>query len=435
MKINLYIFCLNIIYVLTILHSNTIGNIALIFNLVIFALQSVRIVRCTISIFNNTKLCSSDFISIPVSDRRYVFVIPFYNTDIQIIRNMLTMLADHSKAITKYVIILALEDFEVGSIEKAQLLMTQYNTRFVNVMYTSHVQYLNETVGTVSCINSALRTISMYLKVTDMVIITCAGALIHENYTDALENMGNSTDIFASPLLYDLNTTRTSLLVCIQDYLFAINRISFMNPIISGIGFPMQVYAFSYDLIKKIGYFDTTNKDSTHDIHTFLKAYSENETPSLKMIPVPIFVRHIECDTFYSTFVARYTQSVKHYMGTFDIAFVCKNVIQKFTIKGLYILFKLYELYTFPLINIQTLLIFKNKYTYTLATLILILVNITCYEITRHVSSNKYFYRESNLPWYKTLVYPILLSPLTILFTVLPFIHTVLLHAQDIDFY
>jgi hypothetical protein len=367
-------------------------------------------------------------------NKHHVFVIPSYMTNVHVLSKMLNFLASHNSC-SRYTIILAMEENEPDSVSKATLLMNHFRNKFQQIIFTVHVQHLNEVPELISNINSSLRTVSINLCNDDIITILKPDVLVPEKYIFELDLIANNSTIYTAPLLYENNADETPKIITIHDYISSANRIHHMHPLLVNIGFPAQIYSMSLALIKEKGYFDTTCDAIVHDVHCFLKAYAITKgNTELKMVPVPINVPHIEGSSYKQCFRNKYIDCLKHYIGMMDFLYVFKTVIPSCGIlRGIIILFQLYELYMFPFFHIIALLFFNTYYRYHIVSITCITINILAYEIIRHTSTFKLYNHNCYFGLIHKPLYLVYGFISTICFSLVPFIHVMLLFLQNID--
>jgi hypothetical protein len=391
------------------------GELFLSLHLLVFAHQTTQLLFAAFKINKSVKY------DMAYVTKTHVFVIPSYMASLQDLNYTISFLATHSSC-SRYIVVLAMEEFEPGSVEKALILVNQYKHTFMDITYTVHTQHLNEIPELISNANSAIRTIAINLKDDDIVTIMRHDVLIPEKFVSELDIRANNDDIFAAPIIYDQNPWETPVYVCVHDFLTAIWRIPLM---MSGTGFPMHVYSMSMALIKKTGYWDTGRGAIAHDVHMFLKTSAATDVSTV-MIPVPVNMKHDGNN--------KYMETLKHNFGILDIAYAYHTVFQKCSIiRSMCIMLHLYELYMFPIINIQTLLLFPNHYVFHSATFALLLFKVACYETIRFSNCNALFNRDPRFRVVHSLTYPLCIWFVGILYTVIPFFHVMILLLQGVD--
>lgn len=383
-------------------------------HLLIFINQTVRTMYSTYRIIKYSKY-NPAFVDVR---NNHVFIIPMYMTSLQDINHTIAFLACHS-CCNKYTVVIALDESDSGSLEKAIILVNQYKIKFAKIMYTVHTRHLNEIPEIIATINSAIRTIGLNLSDDDIVTIMQHDMLIPEKYVVELDIRSNDTDIFLAPTMYDHNTSETPIHVCIQDYLTAMYRMH--------ISLPMHVYSMRAGLIKKIGYWDTTNDAISHGIHMFLKARVCDSNTNAVMIHVPVNVKHNINKT--------YTDTVKYYFGMLDIAYIYNYVLPRNgnVIDGAFLVLQMYQVYLFFIVNTQTLIMFRQHFLLHAITFGLLLTRIMCYELVRHLTSNALFNRPARFKVTHSFFYPIIMWFNGITYTFLPFFHVMLLIIQNRD--
>ncbi len=189
--------------------------------------------------------------------KKHVFIIPNFKEPLHVLRNTLQRLAQHSNS-SSYTIVLAMEAKEPDYEGKAAELMEEFRLSFGKMIRTAHVLQSYEMPGKASNVNFAVRDVADSLEAEAMLTILDADAEVCERYVAELDAISNMRDIFAAPILFEMNTAATPMLVCVNDYIWGAMAIQNMNPFSSTkIGFPMSAYSLSVSLVKRVGFWDT----------------------------------------------------------------------------------------------------------------------------------------------------------------------------------
>ena len=163
--------------------------------------------------------------------------------------------------------------------------------------------------GKSSNVNHAVRQVSTQLESDAILTILDADAEVCEKYVTELDKMANMRDIFAAPILFDMNTDTTPFMVCVNDFMWAAMAIQNMNPITGVVGFPMSAYSMSLNLVRRVQFWDTHPDSIGEDMHMFIKAYIRTKGEvKLQFVPAPINMGHVEGDTYLGTVWARILQ-------------------------------------------------------------------------------------------------------------------------------
>ena len=110
--------------------------------------------------------------------------------------------------------------------------------------------------GKSSNVNHAVRQVSTQLESDAILTILDADAEVCEKYVTELDKIANMRDIFAAPILFDMNTDTTPFMVCVNDFMWAAMAIQNMNPITGVVGFPMSAYSMSLNLVRRVQFWD-----------------------------------------------------------------------------------------------------------------------------------------------------------------------------------
>ena len=94
---------------------------------------------------------TSPLIEDGINDQIYhLFVIPSYREETELLSQTINQLASHSAAKQRYLVVLAMEAHEEGSIDKAKELIAKHLNQFKSVTYTHHVMRPLEQKGKAS---------------------------------------------------------------------------------------------------------------------------------------------------------------------------------------------------------------------------------------------------------------------------------------------
>ena len=110
--------------------------------------------------------------------------------------------------------------------------------------------------------------------------------------------------------------------------------------------FPLSNYTLSYNLIKRIGFWDTCADAIGEDFHTTIKAYWKTQG-DMKTCPIYTPFNQVNIATgngYWEDCKARFWQAERHAKGVADAAWCMKMALnQPFRVKNLYVLFNVFE--------------------------------------------------------------------------------------------
>ena len=115
------------------------------------------------------------------------------------------------------------------------------------------------------------------------------------------------------------------------------NLLSFFN-----MSFPLSNYSLSYNLIKKIGFWDTCADAIGEDFHTTLKSYWKTQG-DMKTCPIYTPFNQVNIETgkgYWEDIKARFWQAERHAKGVADVAWCLKMLLnQPFKLKNLFVFY------------------------------------------------------------------------------------------------
>lgn len=147
------------------------------------------------------------------------------------------------------------------------------------------------------------------------------------------------TQIFTRNHLDVPVTTRTYDLL--HAFAHTSNLFSWVN-----MSFPLSNYTISYQLIKKIGFWDTCADAIGEDFHTTLKTYWKTHG-DMRTYPIYTPFNQVNIATgngYWEDVKARFWQAERHAKGVADFPWCLKMLLNNpFTLKNLYIVFNVFE--------------------------------------------------------------------------------------------
>jgi hypothetical protein len=128
--------------------------------------------------------------------------------------------------------------------------------------------------------------------------------------------------------------------------------IHFVNLVsVCGISFPLSNYTLSFNLIKKVGFWDTCPDAIGEDFHTTIKAFWKTEG-EIKTVCVHTPFNQVNVQTgngYYEDVMARFWQAERHARGCADVAYVLKMLFTRpFNIRTTLISYHVLECFLLP---------------------------------------------------------------------------------------
>jgi hypothetical protein len=252
-------------------------------------------------------------------------------------------LATHSEAKKRYLVFLAMEAHEEGSVEKAQGLIAKYGKYFKVMSFSHHKIREFEQKGKASNVSwcaehleeqefkkHGINPNDVFLTIID------ADSWVPEIYMvevqeriDAHYDLRYKT-IFMPGQMY----TRNHLEVPISTRVYDLGHgsLHFSNMVgVFEATFPLSNYTISFNLIKRIGFWDTCPDAIGEDFHTTLKAFWKTNG-DVRTIDVHVPFNQVNVQTgngYWADVTARFWQAERHARGCADAAYALKMLFTK----------------------------------------------------------------------------------------------------------
>ncbi|KAI8799544.1 hypothetical protein BJ742DRAFT_845539 [Cladochytrium replicatum] len=267
----------------------------------------------------------------------HLFVLPNYCEPLQLLRKTVARLGSHRAAKTNYVIVMAMEEREAESVEKARALREEFEDSFKDFLVTFHPPNIpGESAGKGSNVNYAVRTACGVLSRKGipmkqmMVTVSDADSGIPELYISCLERAAaDAVDpysvVYCPPIFFSRNAFSVPAPVRATDIMWSIMHLqNLANP--RGLMFAASNYSLSMVLADKVGYWDTDFASIGEDMHMGLKCFFKTEG-AMRMVPiyVPINQANVQTTGWFENIKARYVQAKRHYFGVADTAYALRN--------------------------------------------------------------------------------------------------------------
>ena len=246
----------------------------------------------------------------------------------------LDWIGSHAGAQTQYMVMLAMEKHEEGSDLKAMELIKGYGSKFRVMDFTRHEIRENEQKGKASNVSWCAEHLELYFKKylidEDNVLITIIDAdswvppLYIAKVDEYLSGSPENKDIaiFVPPQIFTRNYMDVPVFTRVYDHTHSLAQLSNMRSCFNLI-FPISNYSVSYNLMKRIGFWDTCQDAIGEDFHTTQKAFWKTRG---EMMNVPIYVpfNQVNVQTgkgYLADVEARFWQAERHAQGCADVAY------------------------------------------------------------------------------------------------------------------
>jgi hypothetical protein len=260
----------------------------------------------------------------------HIVIIPNYQEEITVLRRTLSFMAAHASAQTSISIVLAMENREVGAMNKGLSLKNEFGSRFNGFLVTLHP---DDLVGEIQCksanLNWAIRQImhewvGKGAYALDRVIITVmdADTLWHPQYFNSLGVLFATDEqrysiFWQAPMRYHGNVWHTApLMRILHAYATAWELAYLAAPWWSAL--PMSSYSASLRLLHAAGYWDA---DAISDEwHMFIKAFFQCHG-KLEPVFLPFLANAVVGRTLWLEIKGRYMQTLRHAWGAKEIGY------------------------------------------------------------------------------------------------------------------
>lgn len=265
------------------------------------------------------------------NDVHHMVIIPNYSESIDLLRHTLSNLALSPEA-QQITIVLAMEEREEGSEQKAQQLVMEYEQAFAHVIYSIHPQNIPRELRCKSANqNWAARfgrrqLVDEWGYNPDHIVVTTmdADTLWHPRYFSALTAYFATDDeryqhMWQAPIRYHSNVYEINPLMRIVNAYATAFELAFLS---AGwwLSLPMSSYSMSLRLLEASNYWDTDV--IADEWHTYIKAFASTKG---RVLIQPIFLPFLSQATtgknFWQACINRYKQSLRHGWGSKELGF------------------------------------------------------------------------------------------------------------------
>lgn len=274
-------------------------------------------------------------------DRYYAFVIPSYKEDVDLLADTLKWIASHSRSRTNYLVFMAMERHEEGSEAKAASIIDRFRSCFRMMEYTCHELREHEHRGKASNVSWCVEHLEPYLQKggipLDRLFVTVidADSWVPPLYIDKVEEYldmhieSEHISVFVPPQIFTRNYLDVPVFVRMYDHTHSFAQLSNMRSCLDLI-MPISNYTLSYQLIKRIGFWDTCADAIGEDFHTTQKAFWKTGG-EIKSVPIYTAFNQVNVSTgisYWADIEARFWQAERHAQGVSDVAYSINQMIK-----------------------------------------------------------------------------------------------------------
>lgn len=371
-------------------------NIPLFFeisNIILFLLSLLTLKMFIYFIVGIFKLKSSesiDWVNMYIKDTRsgkldwdsirHYIMIPNYKESFDTLDNTLNHLSKFNMSKSHFCIVLAMEEREKGSLEKAEKLVEKYKEYFKEMLISLHPPDLvNEIPGKASNENWAAHFLIRQVEEKGydikkcIVSVTDADSLFHLNYFDCLTykyctDSESLYKTYQSPILCYKNYYDVPALLRILAAMFSTHEVACLSdPFDHHI--PFSSYSLSLFTIKNVQGWDADN--ITEDWHMYLKTYFySNGQQYVEPILLPTTNYILESEGYFETLKNRYIQAQRHMWSFYEQAYLLQNSVTspmtwiKNPIKTISLHLKIFYIHYLAVIPLPTLVLSNLLYFY-----------------------------------------------------------------------
>jgi hypothetical protein len=303
------------------------------------------------------------------------FIIPNFKEEIELLSETLEVLAAHKRAKSHYLIFLAMEAHEEGSELKAQRLIQKFKGYFRVIEYTLHHIRVNEQKGKASnvswCAENLEPIFEKHMIDSNSVMLTIldADSWAPDIYFELLEEKAREEweqrheRVYQPIQIFTRNNLDVPVFTRVYDILHSFAHMSNVWSSCFDLTYPLSNYTLSYNLAKRIGFWDTCADAIGEDFHTMMKALWKT---SMEVKGRPIYVPFNQVNIctgngYCADVKARFWQAERHAKGVADVAYCTKMLLTtSFRAKGLLLYWFVFE--TFAAVAIFPWLVISMNY-------------------------------------------------------------------------
>ncbi|KAJ1506550.1 hypothetical protein HMI55_001130 [Coelomomyces lativittatus] len=308
------------------------------FFLIVYCTHFFRFTYAAYKIHRNLKQWKTGVYSRVPFQHVHAIIVPSYKESLELLQASISFLANQKEAKRHYVLALAMEQREIHYEKKAQALMEQFQSKFLDMVLTVHPKDLpGECPGKGSNVSWAAEKLHDHfvrhqVNIEKVILtVTDADAVIPELYFCELERVVKEDQqkskfhFFSPAIFFAQNPTDVPAPVRVTDAAWSVGVIQNLSNF-GGLHFPCSTYSLSMSLAKHVGWWDTHEYAIGEDLHMFLKCfYLSNTQARSTPIFVPINLANVQTDTYLSNLKARFIQARRHFQGFADTLYAFRQ--------------------------------------------------------------------------------------------------------------
>jgi hypothetical protein len=269
-------------------------------------------------------------------DIYHVVLVANFQEPVEVLTRTLEGLVVQEHARRRLIVVLAMEEAETGSREKAAALQARFSDRFVDLLATYHPANLpGEIRGKGSNLRWAAQQVWHELvdrrhMPVDRLTLTSSDAdsIFHPRYFGAISQLFAADSqrylrFWQAPLLLDNNVWRVPTIIRLFTYMTNAVHLSEQSNA-AAFPLPLSTFTLSYRLAERVGYWDPAV--IADDTHVFLRCFFAMQG-QVKIVPVYLPTKGDTVDgaTFWQALVNFYKQKVRHGWGCQDASYILQQ--------------------------------------------------------------------------------------------------------------
>ena len=266
----------------------------------------------------------------------HVVILANFREPEDVVARTLERLSQQANARETITVVMAMEEAEEGSQQKAERLRRRYASNFAHMLVTVHPHGLpGEAPGKGSNQTWAALRAKEYLvnrqgiALDSLTITSCdADSLIHPAYFAELTRQFASDPrryelIWQAPFRFHNNIWRSPAPIRLLGFLNNMVQVSELaNPL--AVNLPLSTYSLSYRLADEVGYWD--EMVIAEDWHILLRClFAKGGRVTLQPIFLPTAGDSVTGETIWAAFGIFYRQRLRHAWGSSDIGYILQQ--------------------------------------------------------------------------------------------------------------
>jgi len=275
-------------------------------------------------------------------DITHYVVVPNYKENMSVLCETLGAIAQSSLARTHIIPIIAMEEREQGSEDKARQLLLRFEGKFKGMLYSIHPGNIpGETPGKSSNEGWAFKHAIVpdvrkrQLRTENVCVSICdADSVHHQKHFDAL-NFKYSTDphrhtrVYQGPMVNFLNIDTVPAAIRLMSTVVTMHELAHVGNYKKNEVMPFSTYSMSFNCARDVGGWDPDY--IAEDWHQFLKSYFyTGGKMRVEALPYPVMCYSVESETYWQSLTDRWEQAKRHALALIEIPYFLSRVVGSF---------------------------------------------------------------------------------------------------------